>query len=62
MGYVYNDGKKVDDKLEALRQAEIALKTARDLLKECRSNIATHFASDPEAGDLYAKLTDFLGD
>lgn len=59
MGYVYNDGKKVDDKLEALRQAEIALEKARDLLRRARGSM---FKITEGNQQLYADITNFLGD
>jgi len=56
MGYVFNDGKKLDDKDEVLRQAEAKLVAARDLLKRCRAVLTL----EDEA--LYAEITDFIGD
>jgi len=61
MGYVFNDGKKLDDKDEVLRQAEAKLVAARDLLKRCRSFVAARNATY-ETEDLYADITDFIGD
>jgi len=62
MGYVFNDGKKLDDKDEVLRQAEAKLVAARDLLKRCRGFIMSETPATPGASSLYGDITDFIGD
>lgn len=62
MGFIYEDGKKFDDKLEALRQAEKALETARQLLSRTRVKLLLMPVGDAEATSLYGEITEFLGD